>query len=151
VERAACFTEDTDFLFQHEEQQKMALEYHEDRAALPPKATEQHRAIASLIEELEAVAWYHQRAAVSDDDELRAVIEHNRDEEIEHASMLFEWLRRNFPGFDEKMRIYLFQDKPILQFEEEAEESEEGGEQPGQGAATGRGTLGIGSMKGTPS
>lgn len=98
----------------------MALEYHEDRAALPPEVIERHRTIASLVEELEAVAWYDQRAAVSDDDELRAVIEHNRDEEIEHASMLVEWLRRNFPGFDKKMRIYLFQDRPILRLEKES-------------------------------
>lgn len=126
----------------------MALEYHEPREQLPPQVIEQHRTIASVIEELEAVIWYQQRAAVSTDEELAEVLRHNRDEEIEHACMLLEWLRRNFPGFDEKMRIYLFQDKPILQLEEEAEhEAEKPIASPPLSETQGQ-TLGIGSMKG---
>jgi ferritin-like protein len=125
----------------------MALEFHEPREQLPAEVIEQHRAMASLIEELEATIWYQQRAAVSGDEELAAVLRHNRDEEIEHASMLLEWLRRNFPGFDEKMQIYLFKDAPLLELEEEAEHKEQkaaNSDRPG----TPGGALGIGSMKG---
>ena len=129
----------------------MALEYHEPREQLPPEVIDQHRTIASLIEELEAVIWYQQRAAASADEELASVLRHNRDEEIEHACMLLEWLRRNFPGFHEKMHIYLFQDKPILQLEEEAEHGEQNKQDApgGQAPSIARGSaLGIGSMKG---
>ncbi len=129
----------------------MALEYHEPREQLPAEVIDQHRAITSLIEELEAVIWYQQRAAVSTDKELVSVLEHNRDEEIEHASMVLEWLRRNFPGFDEQLRTYLFQDKPILEIEEEAEQAELVDQERSDDKApnTTRGkTLGIGSMKG---
>jgi ferritin-like protein len=126
----------------------MALEYHEPREQLPAEVIEQHRAVASLIEELEAVIWYQQRAAVSADEELAAMLRHNRDEEIEHASMLMEWLRRSFPGFNEHMRTYLFQDKPILQLEEEAEDEEQTHPESNSGSATEGGALGIGSMKG---
>ncbi len=104
----------------------MPLENHEPRESLPENVIDQRRAIASMIEELEAVAWYNERAAVSQDQELRDVLEHNRNEEIEHASMLAEWLRRNFPEFDENFRTYLFTDKPLLEVEEESEEGEEG-------------------------
>lgn len=126
----------------------MALEYHELREHLPAEVIEQHRAVASLIEEMEAVIWYQQRAAVSANDELAAVLRHNRDEEIEHASMLLEWLRLNFPGFDEKMRSYLFHHKPILQLEDEAEHgtTEESNHNPPTQLHDG--TLGIGAMKG---
>ncbi len=92
----------------------MALEsLHEDRNKLSAKTLNLHRAIASLIEELEAVAWYDQRAEISEDKELKAILEHNRDEEKEHASMLIEWLRRNDKGFEKELKDYLFTDKKI--------------------------------------
>ncbi|MFP4054569.1 MAG: encapsulin-associated ferritin-like protein [Phycisphaerae bacterium] len=122
----------------------MPLEQHEPREVLPAEVTEQHRAIASMIEEFEAVAWYHQRAAATADEQLRKVVEHNRDEEIEHAMMLLEWLRRNFPGFDENMRTYLFTSAPIEQVEELAEQGD-GGE--GEGSPPSDGSLRIGSLK----
>lgn len=119
----------------------MALDYHEPREQLPPLVIEQHRAISSLIEELEAVAWYHQRAACSGDAELKAAMEHNRDEEIEHAMMLLEWLRRNFPGFDEQMKTFLFGSAALT-------ELETGGEGAAPEAPPGAsGSLNIGSMK----
>ena len=96
----------------------MPLKHHEPREKLPDKVLDQHRAIASLIEELEAVMWYHERAAVTEDEDLRAVIEHNRDEEIEHAMMNLEWVRRSWPEFDDQMKTYLFTDKPITDVEE---------------------------------
>jgi ferritin-like protein len=75
-------------------------------------------AIASLMEELDAINVYNQRADVARDGALKAVMLHNRNEEIEHAVMLFEWLRRNVEKFDEEMRTYLFKDAPITEIEE---------------------------------
>ena len=92
-------------------------EYHESWDALPEEVRAVHRAIASLQEELEAVDWYHQRVAVTADAELRAILEHNRDEEIEHAAMLLEWLRRNMPGWDGELKDYLFTSEPITELE----------------------------------
>jgi hypothetical protein len=97
----------------------MPLEQHEPRDQIPQIVQEQHRVLASLIEELEAVGWYQTRAANCKDDEARAILEHNRDEEIEHAAMLLEWLRRYFPGFEDELRTYLFTDKPITEVEED--------------------------------
>jgi ferritin-like protein len=76
-----------------------------------------HRAIVSLIEELEAVDWYQQRAEACTDDDLRKVLEHNRDEEIEHAMMNLEWLRRRVPTFDKNIRKYLLTTGPITEIE----------------------------------
>lgn len=121
----------------------MPLDFHEPREQLPPAVIDQHRAVTSLIEELEAAMWYQQRAAVTADETIKAVLEHNRDEEIEHACMLMEWVRRNFPGYDEQMRTYLFTSAPITEIEEEAEEGE--GESSGSSASAD--SLNIGSMK----
>ncbi len=129
----------------------MPLEYHEPRESLSAEIQDQHRAIESLIEELEAVMWYHQRAAVCADDQLRAVLEHNRNEEIEHAMMNLEWVRRNWPEFDENMKTYLFTTAPIEQVEELAQEGEGGGEDAqdaGQGSDASAGSLNIGSLRG---
>jgi ferritin-like protein len=79
------------------------------------------RAIKSVQEELEAVDWYNQRAEVTTDDQLRRILEHNRDEEIEHAMMGLEYLRRISPAFDKHMRTYLFTEGDILEIEEKAE------------------------------
>ncbi len=78
-----------------------------------------HYAISSLMEELEAVDWYRQRAEDTDDPELKAVLLHNAKEEIEHACMALEWIRRNDPVFDKELREYLFQDGPIVAREQE--------------------------------
>jgi hypothetical protein len=72
-----------------------------------------HRAIVSLMEELEAVDWYNQRVDACKDAELRRILEHNRDEEKEHAAMVLEWIRRRDPKFDEELRDYLFTSEPI--------------------------------------
>ncbi|MFN4229743.1 encapsulin-associated ferritin-like protein [Parvibaculum sp.] len=80
---------------------------------LSPEALNLHRAIVSLMEELEAVDWYNQRAEACTDPELRKILEHNRDEEIEHAVMVLEWLRRNNKVFDEELRDRLFKDGAI--------------------------------------
>lgn len=122
---------------------KMTLEYHEPRELLPASVIDQHRAISSLVEELEAITWYHQRAAASGNSELKAVMEHNRDEEIEHASMLLEWMRRNFPGFDEKLKTYLFTSAALTELEQAAEQS---GDKPHPAAELSN-SLNIGSMR----
>lgn len=124
----------------------MAIEHHEPREVLPQIVLDQHRAIASLNEEMEAVIWYHERAAASQDPEIKAVMEHNRDEEIEHACMILEWLRRNFPGFDQEMRTYLFKDAPITQLEE-MEEAQESESQGNPGPQSGSQSLNIGSLR----
>ena len=74
-------------------------------------------ALVSLQEELEAVDWYQQRADACEDAELKAILLHNMREEIEHASMVLEWLRRRHPDFQTHLRTYLFQEKPILEIE----------------------------------
>jgi len=74
---------------------------------------EMHRAIISLMEELEAVDWYNQRADACGDVGLKAILEHNRDEEKEHAAMILEWIRRKDPAFAKEMKEFLFTDKPI--------------------------------------
>jgi len=87
--------------------------YHEPVEQLSAKTRDMHRAIVSLMEELEAVDWYNQRADACSDPELKAILAHNRDEEKEHAAMVLEWIRRRDPRFDKELRDYLFTDKKI--------------------------------------
>jgi hypothetical protein len=96
-------------------------EYHEPYEALSPDMRNRHRAIASLREELEAVDWYAQRVDVCDDEALRAVLQHNMNEELEHAMMTLEWLRRRMPVLDRVARRYLFTQGDITEIEERAE------------------------------
>ena len=99
---------------------------HVPREALSPEARLMHYAITSLREELEAVDWYRQRADDSEEPELREILLHNMREEIEHASMLLEWLRRRSPDFDRHLKRYLFTTAPILAVEEAEKESGRG-------------------------
>ncbi len=87
--------------------------YHEPVNELSADTRDMHRAITSLMEELEAVDWYNQRIDACGDDSLKAILAHNRDEEKEHASMLLEWIRRKDSVFDRELKDYLFTDKPI--------------------------------------
>lgn len=98
--------------------------YHEPVEELKQKDRDFSRALNSLKEEIEAVDWYHQRAATTKDEELKKIVEHNRDEEIEHAVMTLEWLRRNMPGWDEEMRTYLFTSKPVTELEDDEDEED---------------------------
>jgi ferritin-like protein len=86
---------------------------HEAASDLSAATIDMHRAIVSLIEELEAVDWYQQRVDACRNPELRAILAHNRDEEKEHAAMVLEWIRRNDPAFDKELKDYLFTTKPI--------------------------------------
>lgn len=123
---------------------------HEDEAKLSPATIDRHRAIVSLMEELEAVDWYDQRVDAASDDELRAILAHNRDEEKEHAMMVLEWLRRNDATFDEMIRTYLLKSGSIVGHEESATGGNGAGNgengESGGGNASG-GSLGIGSLK----
>jgi ferritin-like protein len=87
--------------------------YHEPLEELSDETRDMHRAIVSLMEELEAVDWYNQRANACKDTDLKAILEHNRDEEKEHASMVLEWIRRKDPRFSQELKDYLFTNKPI--------------------------------------
>jgi ferritin-like protein len=121
----------------------MSTTYHEPTAELSPETREVHRALASLIEELEAIDWYNQRVSATQDEELKAILAHNRDEEIEHAAMALEWLRRRMPKFDEELRAYLFASAPILEVEAAG-----AGEPVASGAGgSSSGDLGIGKFK----
>ena len=103
---------------------------HEALDKLSPATLERHRAIVSIMEELEAIDWYDQRVDASDDPDLAAVLAHNRDEEKEHASMTLEWLRRHDPVLDRHLRTYLFTDGSILETEVAAEHSGGDGRTP---------------------
>ena len=113
--------------------------YHEPVELLNEKTRDITRAINSLKEELEAVDWYNQRVEASSDEELKAIMAHNRDEEIEHACMTLEWLRRNMDGWDEELKTYLFTSGPIT--------SIEGQEQASDAPSNSGNGLNIGKMK----
>jgi uncharacterized protein len=118
---------------------------HESPDVLAPETVDRHRAIVSLMEELEAVDWYDQRVEAAADAELKAILAHNRDEEKEHAMMTLEWLRRRDPVLDGHMRTYLFTDAPITTIEAVEEAAGDGASQPASS-----GTLDIGSLRREP-
>jgi ferritin-like protein len=118
--------------------------YHEPLELLSEDTRNLHRAIVSLCEELEAVDWYHQRAEACSDAELRAVITHNENEEIEHAMMNLEWIRRHSPVFDANIAKYLNSKGAITAVESGGSGGSSGGSSVG--ASNG---LGIGSLRGT--
>ena len=115
-------------------------ELHEE--GLPPDVIDRHRAVRSMMEELEAVDWYDQRVAATSDADLAEVLAHNRDEEKEHFAMTLEWLRRRDRKLDEVLRTYLFADGDILAVEEEAEARDH------DAGASAAGDLRIGSLRG---
>jgi ferritin-like protein len=94
---------------------------HEDASVLGPEVIDRHRAVASIMEELEAIDWYDQRVAAASDPELAEVLAHSRDEEKEHAAMTLEWLRRHDPGLDTALRQYLFTEGSLVELEHELE------------------------------
>src|SRR5579863_4129732 len=125
--------------------QRMSHEgYHEPPDLLPETTKDFHRALESLIEEFEAVDWYQQRADATKEESLRAVLLHNRNEELEHAMMTLEWLRRRDAKIDEAARTYLFAEGEITHIEEakKAAAGASGGVGGGSPAS-----LGIGSLR----
>ena len=115
---------------------------HENESVLKPATIDRHRAVVSIMEELEAVDWYDQRIDAATDQELKELLAHNRDEEKEHAAMMLEWLRRHDAKLDEHLRTYLFTNKRLLEIEEEAE-----GKGGGEKSSACDGSLGIGSLR----
>ena len=135
---------------------------HEPAELLGEGTRNLHRALVSLIEELEAIDWYQQRADACSDPALKAVLLHNRNEEVEHGMMTLEWLRRNDTTFDKFMRRYLFTEQDIIEIEEAADvqeakaEAEAASKKVGAGGAAsapvpsakGDGSLTIRSLRG---
>jgi ferritin-like protein len=103
-------------------------------SGLSVETLDRHRALTSLMEELEAIDWYAQRIEAAHDEELKRILQHNRDEEVEHAAMVLEWLRRRDPVLDRELRDKLFKEGPIAHEEEDGDDG-------------GSPDLGIGSLK----
>ncbi|MBX3203863.1 MAG: hypothetical protein KF764_02280 [Labilithrix sp.] len=128
--------------------------FHERFEDLTPYTRDMHRAIVSLMEELEAIDWYQQRVDATGDEALKAVLAHNRDEEIEHAMMNLEWIRRHNPTFAEAARTFLFSEGPITEVEAMMKAKADGGgegaaaaDPAGHGPLAADGSLGVGSLK----
>ncbi len=120
-----------------------STQLHEASGDIDASTVEFHRALVSLMEELEAIDWYQQRIDATDDAELAEVLAHNRNEEREHAAMTLEWLRQRDAGLDEVLRTYLFTEERIIDIEED----EEGRGDDEQTPRHGDGSLGIGSLR----
>ena len=117
--------------------------YHESESKLRPETLDNHRALTSMQEELEAADWYDQRVDAATDSDLKAILAHNRDEEKEHFAMLLEWYRRRDAKMDAHLKEYLFTTGSLIA----REKAIAGKDEEGAGAAGG-GSLGIGSLKG---
>ncbi len=120
---------------------------HESADLLDQGVIDRHRAIRSIMEEFEAVDWYDQRVAATDDPSLAEVLAHNRDEEKEHAAMALEWLRRHDPVLDKHLRTYLFTEGSIIEIEHVAEHEAEPDDASGTSGG-GSGSLDIGDLHG---
>ena len=105
--------------------------FHESPEDLTPQTRDLHRAILSLMEELEAIDWYQQRVDATTDEALRTILANNRDEEKEHASMVLEWIRRHDPVFNDHLKKYLFTTEPITERVEAAEVTKRAGNSAG--------------------
>ena len=125
-----------------------SVSLHEPEERLAPATRDMHRAIASLMEELEAVDWYQQRMDATQDGELRDILRHNRDEEKEHAAMVLEWIRRRDPSFDVKLREYLFTEGSIVGRESAVEAGKKPANGNGDGARATSAGITVGSLRG---
>jgi ferritin-like protein len=118
--------------------------YHESESKLRPETLDNHRALTSMQEELEAADWYDQRVDAATDQALKEILAHNRDEEKEHFAMLVEWYRRRDAKMDRYLKEYLFTSGSLVA----QEQAGAGGGDGGADAAAGGGSLGVGSLKG---
>ena len=125
----------------------MAANYHEPFEILSDQTKDMHRALTSLGEELEAINWYRQRADVCKDDNLREILLHNMREEMEHAAMVLEWIRRRDTDFAGHLKTYLFTEGAVTELEEQAQQGSEDGTKA-QGSGAPRQELSVGIMKG---
>jgi ferritin-like protein len=117
--------------------------YHESEGKLRPETLDNHRALTSMQEELEAADWYDQRVDAATDSELKDILAHNRDEEKEHFAMLLEWYRRRDATMNAHLKQYLFTSGSLTAREQATTGTGAAGPAPG-----GDGSLGIGSLKG---
>ncbi|MFW6035296.1 MAG: encapsulin-associated ferritin-like protein [Halothermotrichaceae bacterium] len=101
-------------------------EYHEPQEILSDEAVNYHRVIQSVKEELEAIGWYNQRADATEDESVKSIMMHNRNEEVEHAVMGIEWLRRHDSVWDEMLRTFLFSESDITDHHEDGEDGHHG-------------------------
>jgi ferritin-like protein len=120
---------------------------HEAAGDLDDATIDRHRAITSIMEELDAIDWYDQRVKATGDASLAEVLAHNRDEEKEHAAMAIEWLRRRDPTLDRHLRTYLFSEGSIVAEEHEAEHDGEASDAPAESSEPSDGSLRIGSLR----
>jgi uncharacterized protein len=116
--------------------------YHESEDKLRPETMDNHRAITSMQEELEAADWYDQRVDAAMDPDLKEILAHNRDEEKEHFAMLLEWYRRRDATMEAHLKEYLFTSGSLIAREQAGTTGRVGAD------ATDDGTLGIGSLRG---
>ena len=119
--------------------------YHESESKLRPETLDNHRALTSMQEELEAADWYDQRVDAATDEGLKEILAHNRDEEKEHFAMVLEWYRRRDAKMDAYLKEYLFTSGSLVTIEQAGAA---GGEGEAGAAGGGGGSLGIGSLKG---
>jgi len=119
--------------------------YHESESKLRLETLDNHRALTSMQEELEAADWYDQRVDAATDQELKDILAHNRDEEKEHFAMLLEWYRRRDAKMDANLKEYLFTSGSLVAQEQAGAGGGDAGADTGVG---GGGSLGIGSLKG---
>ena len=106
-----------------------SLGYHEPLEKLSGETQDFHRALTSLQEELEAIDWYAQRIDATSDPELKKILAHNRDEEIEHAMMVLEWIRRRDKVFAHEIAEIIGREGEIAGDHEE-QHAEKAGEKP---------------------
>jgi uncharacterized protein len=121
---------------------------HVPRDVLSQEARLLHYAISSLMEELEAVDWYRQRADDTEDAALREILLHNMREEMEHASMVLEWIRRHNSDFAGHLKTYLFTETPITGIEKAVEAADNGARPPNGSTYKAGAVVTIGSLKG---
>jgi ferritin-like protein len=120
--------------------------YHESESKLRPETLDNHRALTSMQEELEAADWYDQRVDAATDQGLKEILAHNRDEEKEHFAMLLEWYRRRDAKMDAHLKEYLFTSGSLVALEQAGAAAGDGeGDAAGGGGGS---SLGIGSLKG---
>jgi uncharacterized protein len=94
---------------------------HEPAELLDEATIDRHRALESVIEELEAIDWYDQRVRATNNPDVASILAHNRDDEKEHAAMALEWVRRQDPALDAQLRQYLFTTGPIVSVEDDTD------------------------------
>jgi len=88
------------------------MPFFEPADKIEPKHLDLERARQSLREELEAINYYQERIDATPDESLKRILEHNMNEEKEHAAMLMECapisveVRTSFATANERWNIW---------------------------------------------